>query len=181
MPLCSKCRVSIAPGRQSPASHCPVNPDLPVEDVISENRNFDDQHHSAESRSQETAPVGVQREEKAFSQSEARANLVAKFIAGHRAQLIRQGSIAATWRRRAGKRVGPYYLLVVSDDAGRRRSVYLGVEGPLVAAARVKLARLQDLIRENLCHPWFSCSVCLHAPADRVFTTDFRDYTERKQ
>jgi hypothetical protein len=80
---------------------------------------------------------------------QARAKNISEFIATYRAALARQGSISKTWRLRAGKRVGPYFLLVVRDETGRRRSVYLGVEGPLVDAARAELAELQNPRREH--------------------------------
>ena len=72
-----------------------------------------------------------------------------RFIAAHRDELGRRGSLAATWRRRAGKKTGPYFLLVVRDAQARRRSVYLGTAGPLVDQVRAELAALQAPEREH--------------------------------
>jgi hypothetical protein len=55
---------------------------------------------------------------------------------------VRQGYVAATYRRRNGKTFGPYYLLAYRDD-GRQRSVYLGRAGALVERVREALAALQ--------------------------------------
>jgi hypothetical protein len=78
-----------------------------------------------------------------------RRQAAARFIAAHRALLARQGSFAATWRTRAGRRTGPYFLLVVRDAQGRQRSVYLGVNGKLAEEVRAELARLQAPERER--------------------------------
>ena len=65
------------------------------------------------------------------------------FFARHNDGLARQGSIASTWRRSKGRRLGPYYRLDVRDDGGRKCALYLGREGPLVDAVRARLAQLQ--------------------------------------
>ncbi len=95
--------------------------DCPFEGTILENRNSVDQRRQAALR----------------------------FIAAHRHRLARGGSLAATWRRRAAARTGPYYLLVVRDVQGRRMSVYLGVASPLVEEVRGELARLQAPLRKR--------------------------------
>jgi len=83
------------------------------------------------------------------SSDNQRREAVWRFIAPRRAELARQGSVAATWRCRAGRRTGPYFLLVTRDESGERRSVYLGLAGPLVDAVRAELARLQAPGRER--------------------------------
>jgi hypothetical protein len=74
----------------------------------------------------------------------------------------RQGSVAASYRRRNGKRFGPYYRLSYREE-GRQRSIYLGPAGELVERVRQVLAdrqrpvtqyrlfeRLQKQIRSSL-------------------------------
>ena len=70
------------------------------------------------------------------------------FFARHGADLARQGAIVPTWRRNKGQRQGPYFRLDVRD-AGRKCALYLGREGPLVAAVRARLAQLQRPYREQ--------------------------------
>jgi hypothetical protein len=66
----------------------------------------------------------------------------------------RQGSVAATYRRRPplrggarGKQFGPYYRLAYRED-GRQRSVYLGRAGAVVERVRQQLATLQKPLRQ---------------------------------
>ena len=59
----------------------------------------------------------------------------------------RQGSVAATWRCRDGKRFGPYYRLAYRDD-GRQCSVYLGRAGAVVERVRQMLHNLQKPLRQ---------------------------------
>jgi hypothetical protein len=65
-----------------------------------------------------------------------------RLIAARPDIFIRQGYIAATYRRRNGKTYGPYYLLAYRDS-GRQCSVYLGRAGELVQKVRAALAALQ--------------------------------------
>jgi hypothetical protein len=74
---------------------------------------------------------------------------VRTFLAAHAASLARQGAIVPTRRRRGRRRLGPYYLLVCRDAAGRQRSVYLGPSGPMVDEAREALRRLQAPRRQR--------------------------------
>ena len=59
----------------------------------------------------------------------------------------RQGSVTPTWRRRDGKRFGPYYRLAYRED-GRQRSVYLG-RGAVVERVRQMLDRLQKPLSQR--------------------------------
>ncbi len=59
----------------------------------------------------------------------------------------RQGSVAATYRCRNGKRFGPYYRLAYRED-GRQRSVYLGPAGAVVERVRQLLSALQKPLRQ---------------------------------
>ncbi len=81
--------------------------------------------------------------------AEQRRRAALRFLAAHGEFLARRGSLCATWRRRGAARTGPYYLLVVRDAQGRRLSVYLGVDSPLVEEVRGELARLQAPLRER--------------------------------
>jgi hypothetical protein len=56
---------------------------------------------------------------------------------------VRQGTVAASCRRRGTQSYGPYYRLTY-HDGGRQHSIYLGREGPLVEQVRLALARLQQ-------------------------------------
>jgi hypothetical protein len=77
-----------------------------------------------------------------------RRQAVETFIHTHAERLAGQGAIVRTWRRRDGRKLGPYYLLVVRDAAGRQRSVYLGAAGPLVDEIRERLNSWQRGRRE---------------------------------
>jgi hypothetical protein len=72
-----------------------------------------------------------------------RLRRVEEFIGRHQHELARQGAIVATLRHRKGQRIGPYYLLTVRDVSGRQRSIYLGADSNVIAAARDAVARLQ--------------------------------------
>jgi hypothetical protein len=74
---------------------------------------------------------------------------VRTFLTAHAASLASQGAVVPTWRRRGRRRLGPYYLLVCRDEAGRQRSVYLGPSGPIVDEAREALGRLQAPRRQR--------------------------------
>ena len=63
-------------------------------------------------------------------------------IAGRPGLFARQGSVAATWRRRGARVYGPYYSLIYREE-GRQRSLYLGRAGALVEEVRRQLATLQ--------------------------------------
>ena len=56
----------------------------------------------------------------------------------------------ATYRFRQGRRLGPYYRLTCRAANGLQRSLYLGLDGPLVAAVRERLQKLQQARREQL-------------------------------
>ena len=63
-------------------------------------------------------------------------------IAGRPDLFARQGSVAASWRRRGARVYGPYYSLIYREE-GRQRSLYLGRAGALVEEVRRQLATLQ--------------------------------------
>jgi hypothetical protein len=77
------------------------------------------------------------------------AQKVAAFFAKHGEALSRQGAVVGTFRKRSGRRTGPYFRLD-AREGGRKLSVYLGMEGPLVVATRKRLAELQKPFRERL-------------------------------
>jgi hypothetical protein len=78
-----------------------------------------------------------------------RRQAIETFIHAHAERLAGQGAIVRTWRRRDGRKLGPYYVLVVRDAAGRQRSVYLGAAGPLVDEIRKRLNSWQRGRREQ--------------------------------
>ena len=65
-----------------------------------------------------------------------------RLIAARPELFTRQGSVAATWRRRGGKTFGPYYRLSYREG-GRQLVVYLGRAGALVERVRQALGTLQ--------------------------------------
>ena len=71
------------------------------------------------------------------------------YFAEHRERLARQGAIVPTWRRRGDRRLGPYYLLVSRDAAGRQHTVYLGRSIALAEEVRKKLEALQAAHRRR--------------------------------
>ena len=73
-----------------------------------------------------------------------RRQVVGAFVALHHDDLVRQGAVISTWRRRGSRKLGPYYLLVCRDRQGRQRSVYLGPAGTLVDEIRTMLSSLQQ-------------------------------------
>ena len=74
---------------------------------------------------------------------------IEQFFATHEARLAQQGSIVAAYRQRGARRFGPYFCLTCRTDCGEQVSVYLGIEGPLVAEARQRLAALQAPARQR--------------------------------
>lgn len=70
-------------------------------------------------------------------------------MAEHRELLARRGAIVPSWRSWRGKKSGPYFLLLLRDEHGSGLTMYLGVEGPVVAVARTELAQLQTRYREH--------------------------------
>ena len=71
------------------------------------------------------------------------------FFTLHSDGLARQGAVVSTWRWSKGRRLGPYYRLDVRDDGGRKCALYLGREGPLVAAVQARLDQLQHPHRQQ--------------------------------
>lgn len=78
-----------------------------------------------------------------------RISRVDDFFGEHRLVLTRQGGVVVSWRVRAGKRLGPYYRLEIRLPAGRKASVYLGPDGPLVADVRQRLSELRRPLRQD--------------------------------
>jgi hypothetical protein len=68
---------------------------------------------------------------------------VEQFMADHRDELIRQGVLVATFRRRGDRILGPYHQLTCRRD-GRQVAVYLGSDEALIGDVRERLARLQQ-------------------------------------
>ena len=73
-----------------------------------------------------------------------RRQSVRSFQSRYRGRLQQSGSIAAGYRHRGGRQMGPYFRLTCRDATGRQRSVYLGPAGPLVEQVRRELAELQN-------------------------------------
>lgn len=81
---------------------------------------------------------------------QARKARIDDFFTKHGAALARQGPIVATWRRKGGRRLGPYHRLDVGDKNGRKVALYLGRESdPRVADVRARLAHLQHRCRQR--------------------------------
>jgi hypothetical protein len=55
--------------------------------------------------------------------------------------LAATGSIVETWRTHQGRRLGPYYRLAYRES-GRQKTIYVGKDAELVAAARSLLEEL---------------------------------------
>jgi hypothetical protein len=72
-----------------------------------------------------------------------RRRRVRAFIEAHANALARQGVIAASFRHRAGRPVGPYHRLTFRDNKVQR-SVYLGTDAELVKEVRAVLENLQE-------------------------------------
>lgn len=89
-----------------------------------------------------------------------RQSAVELFFAEHGARLARQGTIVATFRQRGGRRLGPYYKLTSRDSEQRQVSVYLGAEGPVVAAIRQQLDQLQ--LRRHQQRYWQNVRLGVH-------------------
>ena len=81
---------------------------------------------------------------------DTRAGLLEEFFLQRQALLRKQGAIVAGWRYHAGKKNGPYYRLDVRLPGGRTAAFYLGTEGPLVIAARQRLAEVQQPRHQQL-------------------------------
>ena len=76
--------------------------------------------------------------------------VVEKILAkGERGALFRrQGAVVATWRKRDGRTLGPYYRLMYRQR-GRRHSIYLGRSAALAREVRTLLDSLQRTARED--------------------------------
>ncbi len=74
---------------------------------------------------------------------------VERFLAECREALARQGAVVAGYRRRGGRRLGPYFKLTCRIG-GRQASVYLGADGELVRGVRQHLAELRHERYERL-------------------------------
>jgi hypothetical protein len=81
----------------------------------------------------------------------SRKEAVLSFVDRYSPFLARQGSVVASGRQRAGRKVGPYYRLTCRDGGGIQRSIYLGSGAKLVAEVRDMLSLLQrrrEAVRE---------------------------------
>ena len=81
-------------------------------------------------------------------QTDRRRQRVLEFLDAHREDFTQQGAVVASFRRRGGRMVGPYFRLAFREGRGQR-SVYLGAEGELVAEVREVLQRIQAPWRER--------------------------------
>jgi hypothetical protein len=77
-----------------------------------------------------------------------RRQKVLAFIKAHKEALARQGSVVKSFRRRAGRVVGPYYRLAFRDSR-RQRSVYLGADAELAAEVHAMLQEIQGTREER--------------------------------
>lgn len=77
----------------------------------------------------------------------ARFQRVRNAICEQRILFATQGTIVASWKIHAGKRLGPYYRVAYRLD-GKQKSLYLGVSEWLVAKVRELLASLQSPFRQ---------------------------------
>lgn len=71
-----------------------------------------------------------------------------QFMDVNAALLATRGAIARCWRK-ANRRCGPYYRLILRDTAGRQISAYLGADQGLAAEVRQRLADLQAHNKER--------------------------------
>lgn len=71
-----------------------------------------------------------------------RRKKVERFFAEHHDELCRQGTVVTTYRRRSGRRLGPYFRLTCRVGA-RQVSVYLGADENLARSVREMLAQAQ--------------------------------------
>lgn len=71
-----------------------------------------------------------------------RRKKIERFFAEHHDEICRQGTVVATYRRRSGQRLGPYYRLTCRVGA-RQVAVYLGADENLVRSIRERLSQLQ--------------------------------------
>lgn len=77
-----------------------------------------------------------------------RLSAIDAFFESYGPVLAKSGSIVGSYRQHGNRRSGPYYRLTCRD-AGRQRSVYLGVEASLVELVGERLAMLQRVIRHD--------------------------------
>ena len=73
---------------------------------------------------------------------DGRRKRVLEFIQAHMEQLAQQGTVVASFRRRANQVKGPYYRLAFREGQ-RQRSMYLVNDEALVAEVRAALRRIQ--------------------------------------
>ena len=81
-------------------------------------------------------------------QTKLRRQRVLAFIEVHAAALAHQGTVVASFRRRGGQIVGPYYRLAFRQNQVQRSS-YLSNDMELVAEVRTALANLQKPGRDR--------------------------------
>lgn len=70
-----------------------------------------------------------------------RRKALREFLAANAALFRVQGSVVETWRKRGGRRTGPYYRLAFRDG-GTQRSLYLGSDRESVEEVRRLLREL---------------------------------------
>ncbi|MEK6233311.1 MAG: hypothetical protein N2C14_01215 [Planctomycetales bacterium] len=70
-----------------------------------------------------------------------------RFVADHPEIFTKQGAVTAGWRRRRGRRSGPYFRLAYRRD-GKQRSVYLGRCEKRAELIRSLLQRMQRPVQE---------------------------------
>lgn len=78
-----------------------------------------------------------------------RLGKVEQFLAEHGEVLACHGAVVASYRRRGGRRLGPYFKLTCRIG-GRQTSVYLGTDGALVHGVRQRLEELRRKRSERL-------------------------------
>ena len=71
------------------------------------------------------------------------------FFARHHAALAQQGTVRSSARERSGRMGGCYFRLEVRRADGRRESVYLGTDSPLVESVRHRLEELRRPLRQR--------------------------------
>jgi hypothetical protein len=72
-------------------------------------------------------------------------------LAAQPQRLAREGNVAARWRGKGSRKMGPYFELRYREG-GKIRSIYLGRDGPLVAETRRLLAALQEPRKDAEAH-----------------------------
>jgi len=78
-----------------------------------------------------------------------RRQAVDAFLRTHAEPLARQGVIVGKWRKRNGRRLGPYFFLAVRDAEGRQRAIYLGRDAELIGDVKKALSALQAPRRQR--------------------------------